>query len=420
MFRPIPRYQVVVDAVLAGAAFLITAPLTAAPWGMRGSFGAWDLGEPLSMLLAVAVTAVLCVAFALRRVAPGLALAVAWVAALAQMAAGLPPLPGNVLIFGVLYTTAAYGTQLVFWLGFVSTLVGGAAITAYLLVPPFTANDGGFQGTTVSFVAAGSALFVAAALALMLSWTIGALVRTGVRARENRAAQERAEAAALAELERGRIARDMHDVVAHSLAVVIAQADGARYAAAADPSAATQALGTISSTARAALSDVRLLLTQLRHSQADGPQPTLADLDELYAHVRAAGVDLRVEAAPSPAGDVPASVQLAVYRILQEALTNALRHGDGGPVDLSLTWLDADGSERDRPEVRLGVRNGVRAGAVPNEGGHGLVGMGERASLVGGRLNVASVDGMFVVSATIPFDESGYRRAMGSDDGDER
>ena len=122
-------------------------------------------------------------------------------------------------------------------------------------------------------------MLIAAAFALLLAWTIGALVRAALRASANREAQERAEAEAVVEQERVRIARDMHDVVAHSLAVVIAQADGARYAAAADPAVATAALGTISTTARAALADVRLLLAQLRHSEGDGPQPTLADLE---------------------------------------------------------------------------------------------------------------------------------------------
>ena len=156
-------------------------------------------------------------------------------------------------------------------------------------------------------------MLVAAGFALLLSWTVGALVRTAVRAQENREAQRRAEADAAAEQERVRIARDMHDVVAHSLAVVIAQADGARYAAGADPaaagsSAAIEALGTISTTARAALADVRLLLTQLRHPQPEGPQPRLADLEELYAQVRAAGVELRVDVDPAPSREPPAAV----------------------------------------------------------------------------------------------------------------
>ncbi len=189
-----------------------------------------------------------------------------------------------------------------------------------------------------------------------------------------------------------RIARDMHDVVAHSLAVVIAQADGARYASASDPSAATAALGTISSTARSALADVRLLLTQLRHSQGDGPQPTLADLEELYAHVRAAGVELRVDVDPAPPAEPPGAVQLAVYRILQEALTNAIRHGDGR-VAVRLAW----GPER----VDLEVANAMKTDAAPSAG-HGIIGMRERAQLAGGSLSAEAVDGDFVVRATIP------------------
>src|SRR5699024_4230615 len=89
--------------------------------------------------------------------------------------------------------------------------------------------------------------------------------------------------------------------------------------------------------------------------QADGPQPTLADLDALFAQVRQAGVDLAVDIDPAPRGDVPAAVQLAVYRILQEALTNALRHGDGGTVAVTLAWhsgsvaLDVDNAARASP-----------------------------------------------------------------------
>ena len=147
---------------------------------------------------------------------------------------------------------------------------------------------------------------------------------------------------------------------------------------------------------------MRLLLTQLRHSQGDGPQPTLADLEALYAHVRAAGVQLRVDVDPAPPGTPPASVQLAVYRILQEALTNALRHGDGAPVSVRLRWL-AD-------RVELEVRNPlpvVSGGAAPAAGGHGLIGMRERAQLAGGRLDAGAEAGDFLVRATLPIEGSG-------------
>lgn len=254
---------------------------------------------------------------------------------------------------------------------------------------------------------------------LLLSWVTGALVRTARRAGASRLAKEQAEAEAATEHERGRIARDMHDVVAHSLAVVIAQADGARYALAATSSAASssdhrssgaapsvgteaaaQALTTIASTARSALTDVRLLLTQLRHSDPAGPQPTLDDLEALYAEVRAAGLDVRVDVDPAPRAEPGAAVQLAVFRILQEALTNALRHGDGTPAEVSLAW------HADR--VLVAVRNRIRVGVTTTGAGHGLVGMRERAQLTGGVLEAGADGDDFVVRATLPTPPVGH------------
>lgn len=344
----------------------------------------------LDLVVAGAIALLFSTALAIRRLSPALSLTAAWVGALLQMLLGRPPSFSDAAIFAVLYATAAYGTRRVYWAGLASALVGAVVITLYLMVGPvFAAGGLSWQTLPIALV-----MLVAAAFALGLSWTAGALLRSALRARANAEAQQRAEAEAVVEQERVRIARDMHDVVAHSLAVVIAQADGARYASAYDPDAATVALGTISTTARSALADVRLLLTQLRHSQGEGPQPTLADLEGLYAQVRAAGVELRVTVDPVPPGEPPGVVQLAVYRILQEALTNALRHG-GGPVDVLLSWRS------DRVELR--VRNPLLA-AAPASGpaGHGVVGMRERASLAGGRLDARPLDGAFVVDAVIP------------------
>lgn len=405
MFRPLTRTQQIFDGVSAGVFALFALAATLIPWA-PSRIGVGMVDDRVALVVAIVLTGVFSLALALRRRSPALALAISWAAAIAQMATGLPPLPANLAIFAVLYTTAAYGTRRVFWAGFASALGGAAAIALYLIVPGFIQlADDGDPSRLATLVFAAVMTFVAAALALLLAWTIGALVRTGIRARENRYAQELAEAEAAAEAQRTRIARDMHDVVAHSLAVVIAQADGARYAAASDPDAAARALGTISSTARAALSDVRMLLTQLRHTQADGPQPTLADLEQLYAQVRAAGVDLAVDVDPAPRGETSASLQLAVYRILQEALTNALRHGSGGRVDVRFAWHD----ER----VEIVVVNGVGAPAETPDGsprGHGLIGMRERAQLVGGTLDAGpeTADaapgsaGRFVVRAVLP------------------
>ncbi|MBZ4487597.1 histidine kinase [Microbacterium sp. cx-55] len=391
MFRPLKTWQLVVD--VGGALVFIVL--------FGGLFASGGADSPLQeFFVALGMAA----ALAVRRKSPALSLAVAWVTAIAQMALGMTPTAANLAVFGVLYVTAAYGSRLVFWLGFASSFVGAAAIALYLVVV-----IPAFAGSTIAVGNLPIVLLVmlAAGFALLLSWTAGALVRTAARAAQNRIARDRAQGEAAAEQERVRIARDMHDVVAHSLAVVIAQADGARYAAAADPSVATAALSTISTTARAALADVRMLLTQLRHSQGDGPQPGITDLDDLFAQVRAAGVDLRIEVAPLPPDDVPASVQLAVFRILQEALTNALRHGGAGPVRVHLAWHGdrCDLAVRNPLPPRSAARAGLDIDAVERGPGHGIIGMRERAQLVGGSLRVGPDDDQFVVTATLPIGE---------------
>ncbi|MBU4465663.1 MAG: sensor histidine kinase, partial [Actinobacteria bacterium] len=134
----------------------------------------------------------------------------------------------------------------------------------------------------------------------------------------------------------------------------------------------------------------------LRHSQGEGPQPALADLAALYAQVRASGIDLRIDGDRSPFGEPPAAVQLALFRILQEALTNAIRHGAPGPVRVSFAW------HVDR--VELTVSNPVRARAVNGAAsvGHGLIGMRERAQLVGGTLTSDDDSAVFVVRCALP------------------
>jgi signal transduction histidine kinase len=248
---------------------------------------------------------------------------------------------------------------------------------------------------------------------LGLSWVLGLLVRTWRTAREARRARavaeldrNRAVEDVVVEQERTRIARDMHDVVAHSLAVVIAQADGARYARSQDPEAVDEALRTIASTARSALADVRVLLAELRQAQPEGPQPSLADLEQTVDQVRAAGLPVTLERTGRIEG-LGSAQQLAAYRIVQEALTNALRHGDTAhPASVLLAGVSGpDGSHG----LSITVRNRMRTtpqetgstGAVPRIG-HGLPGMRERASLAGGTLSAQPEDGSFVVAAFIP------------------
>ncbi len=396
LFRELLPYQVATDVTVAGVFGLLCIPLelTVGGWAAESAFA----------------TVVMCVLFAaalaLRRLSPLLALGTAWIAAIVQMLLLRPPSFVDVAIFAVLYATAAYGTVLVYWLGFSSAIVGAAVITAYLF---------GTQLLSVSswsVLPLAAAVLVAAGFALLLAWTVGALVRTSLRARRTQRERERAERERVEEQERGRIARDMHDVVGHSLAVIIAQADGARYAADADPQAAKDALTTISTTARSALSDVRLLLTQMRHSEGVAPQPMLNDLESLYAQVRAAGLAVRVDVEPMPPATVPAAVQLAIYRVLQEALTNAIRHGNGD-VEVTMRWLPDRlhlwaSNPVDRP-VGMPEPDALRP-IESAEVRHGIVGMRERARLVGGAVEAGMVGEMWVVRATFPFAVEPERR----------
>lgn len=406
MTRPISRTALVLDIVGAAVLFIVLVPASLAFFA--GS-GLGPFPEGFAIAAVIGAGALQCGAVAIGRLAPGVSLAVAWAGAVVQMASALPPLPINAAIFAVLFATAAWGSTRVFRAGLISVIGGGVLAALYIVF----ANGVGRQGFGLAATTA-TLLGVVSVLALGLSWVGGFLWRLVLRGRETREAQRIAEATAAEEQERMRIARDMHDIVAHSLAVVGAQADGARYALAADPDAAPAALSTIAQTARGALSDVRILLTQLRHRQAEGPQPTLADLEALFAQVRDAGVDLRVTIDPMPASDPPLAIQLAVYRILQEALTNALRHG-GAPVEVHLSWYPTQLDLQIRNPLALS--NPARAAQISaaraenssaserSGGGHGIIGMRERAQLVGGVLRAEPEGGVFLVHARLPLNQ---------------
>lgn len=390
MFRPVSRTWLIVDIVGAVLGFAVTTPLTFV-FGTSG-LSAWVPEGPLSTVAYVTVGVILWGAAAIARLSPTLALSVAWFGAVLQMSMGLPPAAYDLGIMVVLFATAAWGSRRLLWIGGISALGGGVLGGLYFGVvwSGELLTDAASALRAALIAALLASVFV---LAMVMSWGAGLLWRVILNGRETQVARAQAEMLAAEEQERVRIARDMHDIVAHSLAVVIAQADGARYAAAAQPEIASEALGTIAQTARGALSDVRMLLTQLRHRQGDGPQPTLADLETLFAQVRQAGVEPRITVDPMPPGEPPGAIQLAVYRILQEALTNAIRHGDG-TVSVHLAWLP------DR--VDLQVRNVIGHEAAPTAGGHGVIGMRERAQLVGGSLHAERHGEQFVVAASLP------------------
>lgn len=394
MFRKLSATQLTVDVVIGGVWFMLNAVVGSGTVHLVVAFG-------------------MGLALALRRVSPTLALIVAWVFSIGQVAIGATPVPSNLAILPVLYATSAYGSRTLRWVGFASSFLGAAVITASLLAPNFVSTllsigPTVISGDTAALIRSSVVVFVGSAAAFLLSWTAGLLTRIWRQARENRRAVAVVTEEMVQEQERVRIARDMHDVVAHSLAVVVAQADGARYLGSKDPAATDAALATIATTAREALSDVRVLLAQLRHSQDDGPQPTLVDLDRLYEQLRGSGLIIRQEVSGTPLA-LGTGQQLAVYRIVQESLTNALRHADREQqVTVHFGWtvhgLDLTISSALPPAKT------TRTGRTPIVGapsvGHGLAGMTERAALVGGHLtagvDTAAGGSRFVVHAWLP------------------
>jgi signal transduction histidine kinase len=204
--------------------------------------------------------------------------------------------------------------------------------------------------------------------------------------------------------ERARIARELHDVVAHHLSMISVQAETARLATEGLPPDGAARLRAIGDTARTALTEMRRLLGVLREDAGGEPtrrpQPGLRQLLELIDETRdATGAHARLlvrgRVAPLDPG-----VELAAYRIIQEALTNARRHAPGSAVDVELEYAD--------DALRVRVRDNGPGGPAPDGGGHGLLGMRERAASVGGELSTgpAPVSG-FLVTATLPTAETG-------------
>jgi signal transduction histidine kinase len=240
----------------------------------------------------------------------------------------------------------------------------------------------------------------------VVAWLGGREVRTRTRLTE----QLHETAARLAEAtederriavvdERRRIAREMHDLVAHSMSVMVVQAGGARRILDRDPARALEAATMIERTGREALTEMRHLLGVLNLPEARAalaPQPSLAELDELIARSRAAGLptalDLRGERRPLPTG-----LDLAAYRIVQEALTNALKHSGHAPTTVTVDYGEH--------ELALEIRD-EGAGRSNSGGGHGLVGMRERVRLYGGSIETGPTDGGgWRVRARLPLGE---------------
>jgi signal transduction histidine kinase len=237
-----------------------------------------------------------------------------------------------------------------------------------------------------------------------------------VEERARRAEHERDEQArAAVREERARIARDMHDIVAHSVSVMVVQAGAARRMVGHDPVAAVEATGQIEATGREALREMRRVLGVLRADEAERagedapeplppspvpvaePQPRLSDLSRLVGQCRDAGLDVRVRV-DGGARPLPSGIELAAYRIVQEALTNTMKHAGPARAEVRVTYAD------DALTVAV-ADDGGGAGFDPGRGGHGLPGMRERVAAYGGSLEAGShPGGGFRVRARLPLD----------------
>ncbi|SOD97585.1 Signal transduction histidine kinase [Blastococcus haudaquaticus] len=321
-------------------------------------------------------------------------------------------LPSSLAYLIGAYSISAYGRQRWPELSLLVGLVGGLLVTVRVATVPGPTTALGTDG-------AGELLLLAVAVlgAVTAAWALGRFRRVRAdqlaalaeRARRAEADREQRDRQAAAD-ERARIAREMHDVVAHSVTVMVRQAEGGRYVAATDPAAAATALATIAETGRTALTDMRSLLGVLDPATgpaAAAPQPTIDDLPELVRQIRASGqpVTLRIDGDPRP---LDRAAHLAAYRLVQEALTNVVKHaGPDVEAEVVLTW--------DRQALRLQVTDQgtpPRATDGVPAGGRGLTGMRERLHLVGGRLSVGPAEsGGFSVVGEIP--TAGAGRARG-------
>ena len=353
-------------AIVAGAASLA-----------HFSFGQTAHPAHLSLAVSLIVAVLTAGALPLRRVWPGPVFLWTLVAA-----AVLAQWPAHGTLFPValaiaLYTAAAMTRR--------AEALAAAALTAgvVLLV---VAQDGTGNWALAITDAVG---FAGAVLLVGLYVGTRRAYLAELRDRAQRLERERDASSALAAAEeRARIAREMHDSVAHHLTVIVALSDGALRAVTRSPAEASDAIRDVSGTARQALAETRRLLGVLRGGsgqESRQPLPTLADLDDLVARVRAAGLPVRYERTGA-AADLPTGVQLAVFRLVQEALTNTMKHA--GPRASAAVRLQVSPGE-----VRVDVEDdGTGGTAEPGAAGGGLTGMRERIKAFGGELDCGPRD----------------------------
>ena len=358
-------------------------------------------GHHVTPAMTLPVAVVLCLAIALRRRMPEKMLLLVAAVGVVQVITDVSVMPADFAMMVIIYTVAADGAR---WASRVALTGGLCAGTISQIRWP--QSDTSVLGIVL--------LTVFQTVPFALAWVLGDSIRTrraylaqleerAARLEREREAQSKVAVAA----ERARIARELHDVVAHNVSVMVVQADGAAYVMDTAPEQARKALETISGTGRQALAEMRRLLGVLRtgEHQEGGeyvPQPDVEQLDDLIEQCRVSGlpVDFKVEGTPRP---LPSGVELTAYRIVQEALTNTRKHG--GPntgASVRLVYFD-DGLGLLVEDDGKGAPHELYEEGGADGRGHGLIGMRERVGMVGGTLDAGPrPGGGFRISALLP------------------
>ncbi|MFI7498897.1 sensor histidine kinase [Streptomyces sp. NPDC049687] len=386
------RHPTGVDAFWALVLFGISAA--------AGTAGQERGGTDSTAVLA-SVAALLCLVIALRRRMPEKMLLLAAAVGLAQLVLDVSVVAADFALLVIVYTVAATGVRWASWIALAMSL--SAAALAQARWPQHGAS-----------VAGAVVLVIFQTVPFALAWVLGDSIRTRrayfaqLEERNARLEKEReAQAKVAVAAERARIARELHDVVAHNVSVMVVQADGAAYVLDAAPDQAKKALETISSTGRQALAEMRRLLGVLRtgEHQEGGeyvPQPDVEQIEDLVEQCRGSGlpVDFKIEGTPR---QLPSGVELTAYRIVQEALTNTRKHG--GPnagASVRLVYFD-DGLGLLVEDDGKGAPHELYEEGGADGQGHGLIGMRERVGMVGGTLDAGPrPGGGFRISALLP------------------
>ncbi|HUB39247.1 MAG TPA: histidine kinase [Streptosporangiaceae bacterium] len=307
------------------------------------------------------------------------------------------PLPSDITMLVLLYTVAAYRPRRASVPALLVSLAGSAVAAATVWMP--LAGPGHPPLPQIAFVAA---LFSGI---ILLAWVLGDSMRyrrgyyAGLEDKAARLEAERhAQARIAAAAERARIARELHDIVAHHVSVMVVQADGARYALRTDPGRAETALTAISGTGRQALTEMRRLLGVLRSAGEQSglaPVPGLGELRELLDQARAAGLEVSYTLSGTPR-ELPEGAELAAYRVVQESLTNTRKHGGLAATAAVTLRYEPDG-------LTVEVTDDGIASPGSEPAGHGLAGMRERIAMYGGTVQAGPLPGGgFGVTARLP------------------